>query len=419
MNLKKPLGFACVCVAIFVAPVVLASPTQKSNDLNWLLNHLNQHPKIQAAYQQLHSGEAAVRAAQYGIYNPSFDSSIEKEGDDNNFSIGFSQTFDINDQQEAQVAAAEISLLAKQQSMQLVYLTLVEQALTALINWRSSKTAFELAQEQELQLERLVAFIKQRRESGEVGQLDEQLALYSWSEILNKTAQQASAYADAKLAVKAILPNWKEGNSLSPERLLAGFKLNIESDSVNLHPQLMLAKLQWQLQRQQVQVLKAERAVKPTVGISAGKNGDDSIVSLNFSMPLNIVNDFSDEYQSVESLALSKEAEYRAVQRAMTFQAQASKEVMQAYSQRVKRWQAINQNNADSSLVLIEQQWRSGDISTAQYLTMRQQRSSGLLSGIEIVQQSQLASVNWLTQSGQLSQFITTFSRTLTNGTAL
>ena len=103
----------------------------------------------------------------------------------------------------------------------------------------------------------------------------------------------------------------------------------------------------------------------------------------------------------------------------MTFQAQASKEVMQAYAQRVKRWQSINQANADSSLELIEQQWQSGDISTAEYLTMRQQRISGLLAGVEIVQQSQLASVNWLTKSGQLSNYITTFTRPLIDGAAL
>lgn len=166
-------------------------------------------------------------------------------------------------------------------------------------------------------------------------------------------------------------------------------------------------------------MIKAERAVKPTIGLVAGKNGDDNLVSVSFSMPLNIVNNFSDEYQAAEFTVMSKEAEYQALKRTMTFQAQASKEVMQAYAQRVKRWQSINQANADSSLALIEQQWQSGDISTAEYLTMRQQRISGLLAGIEIVQQSQLASVNWLTQSGQLSHYISTFTDPLTDGAAL
>ena len=419
MNLNKPFRFACLCMVVLTATNTLAAPTPNTGDLNWLLTQLKQHPNLQADYQQLQSAEASVRAAGQSLYNPNFESSLEKEGDANNFSLGLSQTFDINDQQGAQLTAAQLMLNAQQQELQLSYLQLVEQTLIALINWRSSKAAFQLAQDQEQQLERLVTVVKRRRVAGEVGLLDEQLALYSLSEILNQTAQQASAYADAKLAVQALLPAWREDTALTPERLLTGINTNTNTDNVLQHPQLLLVKSQWQYQRQQAQVIKAERAVKPTVGIAAGKNGDDSIVSLNFSMPLNILNDFSDEYQASELQAMSKEAEYQALQRTMTFQAQASKEVMQAYAQRVKRWQSINQANADSSLELIEQQWQSGDISTAEYLTMRQQRISGLLAGVEIVQQSQLASVNWLTKSGQLSNYITTFTRPLIDGAAL
>ncbi|MBB1340976.1 TolC family protein [Pseudoalteromonas sp. SR44-5] len=419
MNLYKPFGFACLCATVLAAPSALATPTHNTGDLTWLLSQLKQHPNLQADFQQLQSATASVRAAGQSLYNPNLESSIEKEGDANNFSIGLSQTFDINDQQQAQHSAALLTLVAQQQRLQLTYLQLVEQTLIALINWRSSKAAFQLAQQQEQQLERLVTVVKRRRAAGEVGLLDEQLALYSLSEILNQTAQQASAYADAKLAVQALLPTWHEDGQLTPEQLLSGIKLTTDTENVVQHPQLLLVKSQWQQQRQQVKVIKAERAVKPTIGLVAGKNGDDNLVSVSFSMPLNIVNNFSDEYQAAEFTVMSKEAEYQALKRTMTFQAQASKEVMQAYAQRVKRWQSINQANADSSLALIEQQWQSGDISTAEYLTMRQQRISGLLAGIEIVQQSQLASVNWLTQSGQLSHYISTFTDPLTDGAAL
>ncbi|MBB1333453.1 MULTISPECIES: TolC family protein [unclassified Pseudoalteromonas] len=419
MNLYKPFGFACLCATVLAAPSALATPTHNTGDLTWLLSQLKQHPNLQADFQQLQSATASVRAAGQSLYNPNLESSIEKEGDANNFSIGLSQTFDINDQQQAQHSAAQLTLVAQQQRLQLTYLQLVEQTLIALINWRSSKAAFQLAQQQEQQLERLVTVVKRRRAAGEVGLLDEQLALYSLSEILNQTAQQASAYADAKLAVQALLPTWHEDGQLTPEQLLSGIKLTTDTENVVQHPQLLLVKSQWQQQRQQVKVIKAERAVKPTIGLVAGKNGDDNLVSVSFSMPLNIVNNFSDEYQAAEFTVMSKEAEYQALKRTMTFQAQASKEVMQAYAQRVKRWQSINQANADSSLALIEQQWQSGDISTAEYLTMRQQRISGLLAGIEIVQQSQLASVNWLTQSGQLSHYISTFTDPLTDGAAL
>ncbi|MBB1424022.1 TolC family protein [Pseudoalteromonas sp. SG43-7] len=419
MNLYKPFGFACLCATVLAAPPALAAPTHNTGDLTWLLLQLKQHPNLQADFQQLQSATASVRAAGQSLYNPNLESSIEKEGDANNFSIGLSQTFDINDQQQAQHSAALLTLVAQQQRLQLTYLQLVEQTLIALINWRSSKAAFQLAQQQEQQLERLVTVVKRRRAAGEVGLLDEQLALYSLSEILNQTAQQASAYADAKLAVQALLPTWHEDGQLTPEQLLSGIKLTTDTENVVQHPQLLLVKSQWQQQRQQVKVIKAERAVKPTIGLVAGKNGDDNLVSVSFSMPLNIVNNFSDEYQAAEFTVMSKEAEYQALKRTMTFQAQASKEVMQAYAQRVKRWQSINQANADSSLALIEQQWQSGDISTAEYLTMRQQRISGLLAGIEIVQQSQLASVNWLTQSGQLSHYISTFTDPLTDGAAL
>jgi outer membrane protein TolC len=163
MNLNKPFRFACLCMVVLTATNTLAAPTPNTGDLNWLLTQLKQHPNLQADYQQLQSAEASVRAAGQSLYNPNFESSLEKEGDANNFSLGLSQTFDINDQQGAQLTAAQLMLNAQQQELQLSYLQLVEQTLIALINWRSSKAAFQLAQDQEQQLERLVNEIKRRR----------------------------------------------------------------------------------------------------------------------------------------------------------------------------------------------------------------------------------------------------------------
>ena len=44
---------------------------------------------------------------------------------------------------------------------------------------------------------------------------------------------------DAKLAVQALLPAWREDTALTPERLLTGINTNTNTDNVLQHPQLL------------------------------------------------------------------------------------------------------------------------------------------------------------------------------------
>ena len=58
---------------------------------------------------------------------------------------------------------------------------------------------------------------------------------------------------------------------------------------------------------------------------------------------------------------------------------------------------------SERSQILLEKKWRSGDMSTTEYLLALQQLTEGLASGIELREQFQLAQIEWLFQTGKIN----------------
>ena len=119
-------------------------------------------------------------------------------------------------------------------------------------------------------------------------------------------------------------------------------------------------------------------------------------------MPLNIRNDFSAQVKAINQQVLSAESQFLAVRRSQQFSIEAAQSTLNEYKKHYKRWQGLMKGRIESSAKLLEQQWRSSDVSTSEYLLSLQQRADGIVSGIELQKKYRKAYIDWLLNTGQV-----------------
>lgn len=400
--LSKCLILGVVCTLSLSGTAIAASPNLEWAP--WFQNQIYQHPEIIAAREKMNAAFSAAEGRQNPLYNPKLETEIEREGDNDNYSVGISQTIDWWDKRGTRKQQAGFSRTAARQAYELVVQQKIAESLQTLIEWQAANQQSELALQQETQMETLITLITKRQSVGDLGQVDAELALLSFSQKLNETAHAQVRLRQSEAQLRELLSDWspKRSESIS----VAFWSFNIPRSAshwVDEHSAVTAAKAEWEVIQQSAKLVQLESKAEPTFGINAGKTGDDNVVALTFSMPLNIRNNFSAEVRAANQEALSAEAQYRAIRRKQQFAIESSRATLSEFQQRFERLKSLMRGRGERIESLLEKQWSSGDMSTTEYLLALQQRAEGLVAGIELQTQFQLARIEWLLQSGQLT----------------
>jgi outer membrane protein TolC len=394
-----PLGSLCMLVfstSLFAAP---------ADDLwgDWLQNQVDQHPEVVAAKDNMKSGLSLADGQDQPLYNPELETEFEREGEDSNFRVGINQTIDWWDKSDIRQQRAAYSRQSARSTFELVRQRKTAEAISALIEWHSAKLSAQLASEQESQLGTLLEMIKERQNAGDLGQLDAELTYLDLSQKLNITAQAQVRFQQAEAQLKELLPNWSAEWANIPTRF---WKEHDDNQAVKLsedHPSIVASRAAWEMLRKEADLIRQDAKAEPSIGINAGRSGDDDVVALSFSIPLNVRNNYSAEIRAAAQHALAAESSYLAVRRKLQYTVEAAQAALSGYRQHYQRWQSLMKGRAESSAKLLKTQWLSGDVSTPEYLISLQQRAEGLLAGIELQTRYRLAYVNWLLQTGQIN----------------
>jgi len=388
-----------VCGFVLFAFIQI-STAQNNNDITWLINQIKQHPNIIAAKAQLESSRYQATFNQQPLYNPTLETDIEREGNDNNYSIGLSQTFDRNNKQATLIDIAQSHRKTAALNYQIALLNKMSQALQAINHYQAVTKQNALLLQQEKQLEKLLALVKQRVNSGDLGQLDAELAYLSLSQGFGQSATVEAELKKSEAQLSELLGNWQQQD-------LTHFSLNDyqikPSDALTKnHPTVKSAYSQWQQAQSQAELAKKNKKNDPSFGITAGKVANDNLVSLRFSMPLNLRRNFDSAYLAANQQVVAAESSYLATLRQQKFSIKASLDSLKAFENRYKKWRNLMQGNEGNLENLLQKQWQLGDISTTNYLLTLQQRTQGLLAGIELEQQYKAAIINYLTTTAQI-----------------
>ena len=370
---------------------------------DWLDRQINKHPDIVSARERMNAEFSKVQGSKLPLYNPELSTGYEREGDGNNFNIGISQTIDLWDKQAVNVAIGDKILTVASNQFTYAVVQKKAQALTALINWQLATDKSVLAFEQEQQLDILLKIVTKRQQAGDLGPVDAELTFLNLSQLLNKTAQIQAQLTQAQADVNELLPDWRPDTQVYPEQGLGVTNFQVVEQWLTQHPQVLAAQALWQVQKNIAQYAMLETKADPTIGLSAGKNADDNIVGITFSMPLNIRNDYQANAKAKNQQAIAAEASFRAVMRKQKYLIQASTASLISNKKYLGRWQKLMQGRGEHSAQLLQKQWQLGDLNTSDYLLALQQRAEGLYAGIELQAQFKLSEVQWLLNVGQLN----------------
>jgi outer membrane protein TolC len=368
-----------------------------------LNGQINKHPDIVAANESMKAVFSKAEGDKRPLYNPELATGYEREGSANNFSFGINQTIDLWDKKEVKTTQGHYRLTAASKRFSYTVEEKTAQALQALINWQAAKQKAKLAFQQEQQLEVLLKIVTERQAVGDLGQLDAELTFLNLSQLLNQTAKIQVQLKKAEAQVKELLPDWTPEIQSYPELGLGVSNFEVSPQWISQHALILAAKAQWQIQKSEAQYALLETKVDPTIGLSAGKNNNENIVGVTFSMPLNIRNDYSANAKAENQQAISAEASFRAAFRKQKFLIQANTDSLISNKHYLERWLKLMRGRGENSAKLLQEQWQVGYLNTSDYLLALQQRAEGLYAGIELQTQFKLSEVEWLLSVGQIN----------------
>jgi len=393
-----------VCLLVFSTSLSAAPADNIWGD--WLQNQIDRHPEVIAAKEKMKAAYSIAKGRQNPLYNPELETEFEREGEDDTYSVGISQTIDWWDKRGIRLQQANYSREAALHDYKLIWQQKIADSLRTMVEWQAASKQSELAIQQEAQMETFIAIIRERQKTGDLMQIDAELVLLNFSQKLNETAHAQARLRQAESKMRELFPNWSPEKSGIPAEFWTQAISQAKTHGVDKHPVVAAAKAQWEMLQKSAKLAILDAKAEPTFGLNAGKAGNDNVVALSFSMPLNIRNNFSAEVQAANQVAISSESLYRAVRRKQLFAIESSRASLDEFQQRYERLNTLMQGREERSEALLDKQWRNGDLSTTEYLLALQQRSEGLIAGIELQTQYRLARIDWLFQTGQINQLL-------------
>ena len=368
----------------------------------WFLSQVERHPSTSAIRAQFSNSSANADAAEQPLYNPELSSEYERNGDENNFTLGIQQTVDWWDQRSVGQDKAVFMRLAADAYYRQQLLEKSAGALSALVEWQTTERAASIAEDQKKQLNTLLDLAVKRQKAGDIGSIDAELAFLSLSQQLAQAAEIEVALQKAENSVRELLPQWTANKGGIPEAFWPTEPADVSDNDLLSHPLVQNAHAQWQVSNEEAVAARLAVKADPTFGVNAGRDGGDNLIGLTFSIPLNVRNNFSAEKRAANSAALEQEARFQAVYRKQRFNWQAAKTAWRRYQEQYLLWQTTVQGRVNNSAELLERQWQSGDLSTTDYLQALSQRTDSLQAGIHLEKQARLALIDMLLQSGNL-----------------
>ncbi len=429
MNMIPVIALA---IASALAIPAYASDINSSNNTNshfheaarlWLQSRIAQTPQVKAAAAQQNSRALWTQAAAQPLYNPELQTRLEQEGSSNNYALEISQKIDWWNQREARSQQQQrLQQQAGQQYQQSLQQTTAD-ALAAIVRYQSTQQRDQLMQRLQQQQQTLTQLIEQRRSIGDLSALDAELALLAQSSLLADIAASQAELSAAAAQLSALLPDWQQQpqylNALiqqldnSAQQLSQQPLSDTQLKQLALsHPQSESARLFWLAEQQRAQLSRDSLRAEPTLGVSAGRNGEEDVLGLALSLPLNVRSSYRQAAAAANGEALQAEAEFYVSLQQQQQQLRANHSRVQAYRRQVKQWQTLMPDGGQRSAQLLQQQWRNGDLSTSAYIQASAQWAASLQAGIELTTDYRQAQIQWLSDSQNIRRFLSAAANT-------
>jgi len=367
--------------------------------------NMKDHPQLQALKADLRVAKAQVRAASQATFNPELEIDYE-ETDIEKKSVGIRQTIDLGDQQGNRTATAQAQLNSALASYELAIQALLKDQLSRIAEFQTSQEIKQLSDEKLKLMLEFKQLSERRFEAGDVNQVERNLAKLSYSQALMEQANINANAIEARENLYVFFSNLPKELPHLPVQLP---KPELESDLTKFIQQLPTVRQQIAAinsARQTVKLRKSEKAWNPTIGLTAGTEGDEDLVGINLSIPLNIRNSYSAEVDAANESLIAIEQRAHTAFRGIQAKIISTNERYKALLHAWKNWQDKSSNSVDQQLLLIKKMWQIGDISTSDYLLQLKQALETKATGLELRNQLWQVAFEWMSMVSTLDDWL-------------
>ncbi len=408
LMLKHGLATTVACACLMASPVVTAeSPSMASPALSgWVRQALTANPQLQAAEATIQAAEGRYRAADQALFNPELEVDFERT-DLSTGSAGISQTLDWSNKRESRTEVADHERQIAAESFRQEKQRLTADLLKALADWNTARTIAQVSDQQRALMNRFVNLAERRRQAGDLGQIDLDLAHLAASEagFQKSRADEEMIRSDqAVLALTGQMPIQRPPFDHSLPDIEVG-QDTIEPLLDNL-PAIRMAQAKIAAARAGVKLRTREKRADPTVGFRLGKEGSESLGGLTFSIPLFVRNRFQAEVDVANANVIQASRAAINLRRQTSAQLMAAARIYQNARQSWLNWEASGATRLSQRTELLDRLWQAGELRTTDYLVQLKQALETEISAIE--QQGRLwqAWSEWLLASGQVEQWL-------------
>jgi cobalt-zinc-cadmium efflux system outer membrane protein len=381
----------------------LASEASASSALSTFARQILQsHPRVQAAQAELDAARARERGAGRALYNPELDAEYE-EGEVRTRSIGINQTIDLGGKRGARERAASFETQSATESLALVRQGVLAELFSALGMVDVAAEQLRIADERKALIERLRTLADERRQAGDLSQIELELARLAYAEAVLLRSQAATQQVTAQQALARVA-----GGDLPayPPLPSAYASVSLNEPAVNAIltnlPSVRAAQARVAAARAVVDLRRRERRPDPTVGFYGGREGDDDLIGIRFSIPFPVRNSYRAEVDAAtsdfEALGLTTANDYIQLRAELIATQQRYELARTAWDE----WQRMGAGSLTSQTEMLERLWRAGELNTTDYLVQLQQTLDTRVAASEqrgVVWESWIA---WLAVSGQV-----------------
>ena len=260
-----------------------------------------------------------------------------------------------------------------------------------------------IADEREALMERLRALADERRQVGDLNQIEFELARLAYAESALLRSQAASQRVTAEQALARVAG---PGLSSYPSLPANYSPVTLNEPAVNAIltdlPSVRAAQARVSAAQAVVDLRRRERRPDPTIGLYAGREGDDDLVGIRFSIPFPVRNSYRAEVDAAtsdfEALGLTTANDYIQLRAELIAAQQRYELARTAWDE----WQRMGAGSLTSQTEMLERLWRAGELNTTDYLVQLQQTLNTRVAASEqrgVVWESWIA---WLAVSGQV-----------------
>jgi len=403
--------FVCLLtVTVWSASIFSEEKSSPYNDVQQLAvivkNALETNPEIQAAQAAVDAAQARLAGAGLPLNNPELE--LETERTDTHMNtLGFSQTIDWHNKQGAFEQAARAKLTSTQAQIEALRLTKATELLDAIGRIATNHEIITLSKRRTEILERFARLAKRRHAAGDIPQSELELARLSLAEAVMQHAGNGAELIQARSEFFSISGQML-GNSVKlPGRLPATLPgAQDEAALAQNHPQVQAAHQMAQAARQQIHAVDQERKADPTFGLAAGREDQEDLIALSFSIPLQVRNNFRSNVDAAQAEALQAEQEAQQAYLSLRARLKGAQERYKLVAGAWDLWLSQGRPSLQQHIDLVETQWKAGEMSSTDYLLQVRQTLDTQIAGVELHGNLWNAWVEWLSASGTLNKWL-------------